>query len=34
MKRRDFALAASAGLPLWALAQGPAPAKPAHQNKF
>jgi len=32
MKRRDFALAASAGLPLWALAQGPAPAKPAPQE--
>jgi thiol:disulfide interchange protein DsbA len=29
MKRRDFALAASAGLPLWALAQGPTPSKPA-----
>ena len=32
MKRRDFALAASAGLPLWALAQGPAPAKSAPQE--
>jgi len=32
MKRRDFALTAAAGLPLWALAQGPAPAKPAPQE--
>jgi len=32
MKRRDFALAATAGLPLWAWAQGPAPAKPAPQE--
>ena len=32
MKRRDFALAATAGLPLWALAQGPAPTKPAPQE--
>jgi len=32
MKRRDFTLAATAGLPLWAWAQGPAPAKPAPQE--
>ena len=32
MKRRDFALAATAGLPLWAWAQGPAPARPAPQE--
>jgi protein dithiol oxidoreductase (disulfide-forming) len=32
MKRRDFTLAATAGLPLWARAQGPAPAKPAPQE--
>jgi thiol:disulfide interchange protein DsbA len=32
MKRREFALAATAGLPLWALAQGPAPTKPAPQE--
>ena len=32
MKRRDFALAATAGLPVWAWAQGPAPARPAPQE--
>jgi len=32
MKRRDFTLAATAVLPLWAWAQGPAPAKPAPQE--
>ena len=32
MKRRDFTLAASAGLPLWAFGQGPAPTKPAPQE--
>ena len=32
MKRRDFTLAATAGLPVWAFAQGPTPAKPAPQE--
>jgi thiol:disulfide interchange protein DsbA len=32
MKRRDFTLAAAAGLPIWGLAQGPAPARPAPQE--
>ena len=32
MKRRDFTLAAAAGLPIWGLTQGPAPARPAPQE--
>ena len=32
MKRRDFTLAAAAGLPTWALAQAAAPSRPAPQE--